>query len=67
LYLNQQLFQAPPTERQALADAIARMSPVSWQHINLQGEFDFSDEALTDALRFDLSALLTVEWETAEG
>jgi len=42
------------------------MSPVSWQHINLQGEFDFSDEALTDALRFDLGALLTVEWEVAE-
>jgi hypothetical protein len=66
LYLNQQLFQAPAAERQALADAIARMSPVSWQHINLQGEFDFSDEALTDALRFDLGALLTVEWEAAE-
>ena len=67
LYLNQQLFQAPPAERQALADAIARMSPVSWQHINLQGEFDFSDEALSDALRFDLGALLTVEWETTDG
>ena len=50
-----------------MADAIARMSPVSWQHINLQGEFDFSDEALTDALRFDLDALLTVEREAAEG
>ena len=62
LYLNQQLFQAPPNERQALVDAIARMSPVSWQHINLQGEFNFSDEALTDALRFDLNALLTVKW-----
>ena len=67
LYLNQQLFQASPAERQALADAIARMSPVSWQHLNLQGEFDFSDEALSDALRCDLSALLTVEWEAAEG
>ena len=45
----------------ALVDANARMSPVSWQHINLQGEFDFSDEALTDALRFELNALLAVE------
>ena len=67
LYLNQQLFQATPAERQALADAIAYMSPVSWQHINLQGEFDFSDEALTDALRFDVGALLTVELEAVEG
>ena len=65
LYLNQQLFQTAPAERQALADAIARISPVSWQHINLQGEFDFSEEALTDALHFDLGALLTVEWDAA--
>ena len=65
LYLNQYLFQAPADERQQVADAIAASSPVSWQHINLQGEFDFSDEALSDALRFDLGALLTVEWETA--
>ena len=43
------------------------MSPVSRQHINLQEDFDFSDEALTDALRFDLDALLTVEREAAEG
>ena len=49
-----------------MADAIARMSPVSWQHINLQGEFDFSYEALTDALRFDLSWLLTIEWKATE-
>lgn len=62
-YLNQQLFQTPSTGRQALADAIARMSPVSWQHINLQGEFDFSDGALTQAVQVDLGALLTVEWE----
>ena len=53
----------PPAERQALADAIARMSPVSRQHITLQWEVDFSDEAM----RFDLGALLTVEWEAAEG
>ena len=67
LYLSQQHFIAPPVERQVLADAIARMPPaVSWQHINWQGEFGLSDEALTDALRFDLGALLTVEWKAAE-
>lgn len=64
LYLNQQLFQAPSTERQALADAITHLPPVSWQRINLQGEFDLSDGALTEALQFDLGALLTVERET---
>lgn len=67
LYLNQRLFQALPAERQALANAIAHMSPVSWQHINLQGEFDFSDEELSNALRFDLCALLTVKQKAPEG
>ena len=57
LYLNQQLLRAPATERPAVADAIATSSPVGWQHINPHGEFDFSDEALKDSLRFDGEAL----------
>ena len=65
LYLNQYLFQAPAAERQAVADAIAASSPVSWQHINLHGEFDFSEEALKDSLRFDLEALFAFNWEQA--
>jgi TnpA family transposase len=63
LYLNQYLFQAPAAERQSVADAIAASSPVSWQHINLHGEFDFSDDALKDSLRFDIEALLAFNWE----
>ena len=46
-----------------MADAIAASSPVSWQHINLHGEFDFSDDALKDSLRFDIEALLAFNWE----
>ena len=65
LYLNQYLFQAPAAERQTVADAIAASSPVSWQHINLHGEFDFSDDALKDSLRFDLEALFAFNWEQA--
>ncbi|WP_083322613.1 Tn3 family transposase [Hymenobacter lapidarius] len=63
LYLNQYLFLAPPAERQSVADAIAASSPVSWQHINLHGEFDFSGEALKDSLRFDIEALFAFNWE----
>jgi len=48
-----------------VADAIAASSPVSWQHINLHGEFDFSDEALKDSLRFDMEALFAFNWEQA--
>lgn len=46
-----------------MADAIAASSPVSWQHINLHGEFDFSDDALKDSLHFDVEALLAFDWE----
>ena len=40
-----------------VAAAIAASSPVSWPHINLHGELDFSDEALKDSLRFHIEAL----------
>lgn len=65
LYLNQYLFHAPAGERQQVAAAIAAGSPVSWQHINLQGEFDFSDDSLKDALQVDLMALLNFNWESS--
>ena len=63
LYLNQYLFQALAAERQAVANTIAASSPVSWQHLNLHGEFDFSDDALKDSLHFDIEALLAFNWE----
>ena len=46
-----------------VANAIATGSPVSWQRINLHGEFDFSDDAIKDSLRFDIEALLVLHWE----
>ena len=49
--------------RQSVTDAIAASSPVSWQHINLHGAFDFSDDALKDSLRFDIEALLAFNGE----
>ena len=63
LYLNQYLLQAPAAERQSVADALAASSPVSWQHLNLHGEFDFSDEVLKDSLRFDVDALFAFNWK----
>jgi len=58
--------QVPVVERQVLTNAIARRSPVSWAHINLQGEPDFSCEALAEARYVDLDALLNVKWEAAD-
>ena len=32
-------------------DAVAHGSVISWQHINLLGEYDFSDEKLRDSVK----------------
>jgi TnpA family transposase len=61
LYLTQLIFKAPAKERPLLIQAIAQSSPVSWQHINLQGEFDFSEESLKDGIAFNLTELLAFD------
>ena len=37
--------------REAFLDAAAHGSAVAWQHLNLLGEYDFSDEKLARQLR----------------
>jgi hypothetical protein len=37
--------------RQVFLDAVVHGSVISWQHINLLGEYDFSDEKLQDNVR----------------
>ena len=39
---------------------IINSSVVTWQHINLQGEYDFSDDYLKNAINFSLPELLAV-------
>lgn len=65
LDLPQRLFSTPLAERRALTDAIVQSSPVSGQCIDTQGKFDFSAEALSEALHFDLAELVGFEWEAA--
>jgi len=36
---------------------------VSWQHINFQGEYDFSEKRLKDAITFDLDEILNLRIE----
>jgi hypothetical protein len=45
LYLSQKLEDSEDiASREAFLEAVANGSAVSWQHINLLGEYDFSDE-----------------------
>ncbi len=50
LYLARQLEKAPDAEtRKNILRLIATRSPMSWAHINMLGEYDFSEEKLRDA------------------
>jgi TnpA family transposase len=49
LYLSQKLEEAEDAaSREAFLDAVAHGSAISWQHVNLLGEYDFSEEKLQD-------------------
>ncbi|MGE3818034.1 MAG: Tn3 family transposase [Isosphaeraceae bacterium] len=51
LYLTQEITDAPDeATRAALLESVAAGSAVAWNHINLLGEYDFSDEKLQDSV-----------------
>lgn len=51
LYLARQIEKAPDVEvRENLLWLISTHSPMSWAHINMLGEYDFSEEKLRDTL-----------------
>lgn len=63
LYMSNEVFKANPSERKQLIKAIEESSPIRWQHINLHGTFDFSKEALHNALDFDIEELINFDWK----
>ena len=51
LYLARQLRNTPDAEaRENLLRVIEEHAPMAWTHINMLGEYDFSDEKLRDAI-----------------
>lgn len=58
LYLSQKLYEAETDERKTeIINAIRDGSVVTWQHVNLHGEYDFSDERLQDSIGLDLTKI----------
>jgi TnpA family transposase len=58
LYLSQKLYEAETDERKTeIINAVRDGSVVTWQHINLHGEYDFSDEKLQDSIGLDLTKI----------
>ncbi len=61
LYLSKLIHDTESeNEKKKLINIIKNGSVIAWGHINLQGEFDFSDEILKDSIGFQLPELLEV-------
>jgi TnpA family transposase len=59
LYLSQKLGEiGDAASREAFLDAVAHGSAVSWRHINLLGEYDFSDKSLRESVGIRLPKLV---------
>ncbi len=63
LYITKKYKLATDEEKREIKKAIQNGSMVIWQHINFQGEYDFSDTKLREALIFDLEELMEVQFE----
>jgi len=62
LYLSQLIYNAETeVQKQNIIQTIKNGSVVAWQHINLQGEYDFSEETLRDSIEFKLPELLALK------
>lgn len=58
LRITQQLNEVTGQDREDLITAIPHTAPLSWKHINFQGEYDFSEDGLRNLINLDLSSVL---------
>lgn len=61
LYLSQKLADATKPERDAMIALMKKSSIVTWRHINLLGEYDYSDEKLNTITPFQLVKILELK------
>ena len=48
LYWEKMIERADPKDQESLLKSIKTHSPMSWAHINMLGEYDFSEEKMAD-------------------
>jgi TnpA family transposase len=62
LYLSKLINEAESeTQKTNLINTIKNGSVVVWRHINLQGEYDFSEEVLKNSIEFSLPEILELK------
>ena len=58
------LCEAETQERkQDIINIVREGSVITWQHVNMQGEYDFSQEKLSNSINFKLSEILKLQVE----
>jgi TnpA family transposase len=66
LYLSQLLVKrTTATEKTSLLNIIKQSSMLSWQHVNLQGEYDFTRPAANTTLPFEMEKILSLKIDMA--
>jgi len=61
VYLSQKIAQEESSERrQELLTAVRNGSVTSWRHVNLHGEYDFSDEKMQDSIGLHIPPALAL-------
>ena len=62
LYLTQKITEAESQEkRQELLTAVRNGSVAAWGHVNLHGEYDFSEEKLSDSVGLNAPEILAMK------
>ena len=58
LHISQKLQELNSSERNQLLASLPDTAPLSWKHINFQGEYDFSEGTLRNLVSLELDQLL---------
>jgi TnpA family transposase len=58
LHISQKLQELNSIERSQLLGSLPDTAPLSWKHINFQGEYDFSESTLRNLVNLELGQLL---------
>ena len=61
LYQTQKIIEASPEERKEIQKTLSNSAAFAYGHINFQGEYDFSDEVVKDALKVDMKKAMNLE------
>ena len=62
LYLSDLIYKTESlAEKERIINIIKKGSIVAWQHINLSGEYNFSDDVLKNSFNFSLPKLMALE------